>query len=53
MTMSIHSIVLTLSPVAAILLAFLLFDTMPTTQQLTGGFGVIVGVFMVTLKRSG
>ncbi len=53
MTMSIHSIVLTLSPVAAILLAFILFDTMPTVQQLIGGVGVILGVFMVTLKRSG
>ncbi len=52
MTMSIHSIVLTLSPVVAILLAFLLFDTVPTTQQFMGGFGVIVGVFMVTLRRS-
>jgi drug/metabolite transporter (DMT)-like permease len=52
MTMSIHSIVLTLSPVVAILLAFLLFDTMPTAQQFMGGFGVIVGVFMVTLRRS-
>ncbi len=50
MTMSIHSIVLTLSPVAAILLAFILFGTMPTTQQLIGGVGVILGVFMVTLK---
>ncbi len=53
MTMSIHSIVLTLSPVAAILLAFILFGTMPTTQQLIGGVGVIIGVFMVTLKPSG
>ncbi|MBW2408398.1 MAG: DMT family transporter [Deltaproteobacteria bacterium] len=53
MTMSIHSIVLTLSPVAAIVLAFLLFDTMPTFQQLIGGAGVIIGVFMVTLKRRG
>jgi len=52
MTMSIHSIVLTLSPVAAILLALLLFDTMPTLQQFIGGFGVIAGVFMVTLRRS-
>ena len=51
MTMSIHSIVLTLSPVVAILLAFFLFDTMPTTQQLIGGAGVIIGVFMVTLQR--
>ena len=53
MTMSIHSIVLTLSPVAAILLSFLLFDTMPTGQQFIGGAGVIFGVFMVTLNRSG
>jgi drug/metabolite transporter (DMT)-like permease len=52
MTMSIHSIVLTLSPVAAISWAFLLFDTMPTVQQLVGGVGVILGVFMVTIKRS-
>jgi drug/metabolite transporter (DMT)-like permease len=52
MTMSIHSIVLTLSPVAAILWAFLLFDTVPTVQQLIGGVGVILGVFMVTMKRS-
>ena len=51
MTMSIHSIVLTLSPVVAILLAFLLFDTMPTFQQFIGGVGVIIGVFMVTLQR--
>ena len=51
MTISIHSIVLTLSPVAAILLALLLFDTMPTGQQLIGGIGVIGGVFMVTLQR--
>lgn len=41
MTMSIHSIVLTLSPVAAISWAFLLFDTMPTIQQFVGGVGVI------------
>jgi drug/metabolite transporter (DMT)-like permease len=52
MTMSIHSIVLTLSPVAAISWAFLLFDTMPTVQQLIGGVGVILGVLMVTIRRS-
>jgi drug/metabolite transporter (DMT)-like permease len=52
MQMSIHTIVLTLSPVAAVLWAFILFDTVPTTQQLIGGVGVIVGVFMVTIRRS-
>jgi drug/metabolite transporter (DMT)-like permease len=51
MPMSILSIVLTLSPVAAIFWAFLLFDTIPSMQQLIGGAGVIVGVFMVTIRR--
>jgi drug/metabolite transporter (DMT)-like permease len=51
MTMSIHSIVLALSPVAAILWAFILFDTLPTIQQFIGGIGVILGVFMVTIRR--
>ncbi len=52
MTMSIHSIVLTLSPVAAISWAFLLFNTMPTIQQFVGGVGVILGVLMVTIRRN-
>ncbi|MGD8765969.1 MAG: DMT family transporter [Desulfobacteraceae bacterium] len=52
MTMSIHSIVLTLSPVVAILWAFFLFDTMPTLLKLAGGVGVILGVFIVTIRRS-
>ena len=51
MTMSIHSIVLTLSPVAAVLLAFILFDTVLTLQQFIGGVGVILGVFMVTIRK--
>ena len=42
----------TLSPVAAILWTFLLFDTEPTVQQLIGGVGVIFGVFMVTIRRN-
>ena len=51
MQMSVLSIVLTLSPVAAVLWAFVLFDTVPTVQQLIGGVGVIIGVFMVTIRR--
>jgi drug/metabolite transporter (DMT)-like permease len=46
MTMSIHSIVL------ALRWAFLLFDTLPTLQQLIGGVGVIFGVLMVTMRRN-
>ncbi len=49
--MSIHSIVLTLSPVAAICWSLLLFDTFPTPQQLLGGGGVILGVLLVTISR--
>jgi drug/metabolite transporter (DMT)-like permease len=49
--MSIHSIVLTLSPLAAICWSLLLFDTFPTPQQLLGGGGVILGVLLVTIAR--
>ena len=52
MPISVLSIVLTLSPVAAVLWAFILFDTVPTVQQLIGGVGVILGVFIVTIKRN-
>ena len=51
MQISVLAIVLTLSPVAAVLWAFILFDTVPTVQQLIGGVGVILGVFIVTIKR--
>jgi drug/metabolite transporter (DMT)-like permease len=47
MQMSVHTIVLTLSPAAAILWASLLFDTVPNVQQLIGGLGVILGVLIV------
>jgi len=50
--LSIHAIILTLSPVAAILWALFLFDTLPNIQQAIGGVGVIIGV-MVVLLNSG
>jgi drug/metabolite transporter (DMT)-like permease len=50
--MSIHSLVLTLSPVAAILWSLFLFNTLPTSQQLLGGVAVIAGVLMVTIKQN-
>ncbi len=49
MQMSAHSIVLTLSPVAAVLWTYFLFGAAPTDQQIWGGCGVIIGVFIVTL----
>jgi len=50
--MSIHAIILTLSPVAAILWSLFLFNTLPNLQQALGGVGVIIGV-MVVLLNSG
>lgn len=49
--MTVLSVVLTLSPVAAILWAYLLFGTFPTFQQILGGAAVLAGVLIVTLAR--
>jgi len=46
--MSLLSVITTLSPVAAILWAVLLFGTQPTGQQLLGGLAILVGVLVVT-----
>jgi len=48
--MSVHSIILTLSPVAAVTWSVLLFGTLPTLQQILGGLAVILGVLIVTLR---
>ena len=49
---SIHAIILTLSPVAAILWSLFLFDTLPNLQQAVGGVGVIIGVMVVLLNST-
>ncbi|HXF60804.1 MAG TPA: DMT family transporter [Caldilineaceae bacterium] len=50
--MTIHAIVLTLSPVATILWALVLFDTFPQPQQLAGGVAVLMGVLLATFYRT-
>jgi len=50
--LSIHSVVLTLSPVLAILWTIFLFGIQPTFQQLIGGIAVLAGVLVVTIKQS-
>ena len=50
LTMSIHTLALTLSPIAAILWALLFFRTLPSFQQILGGVAVIGGVFVVSLN---
>lgn len=46
--MSLHTIILTLSPVVSILVAFVLFQTFPTTASLLGGAAILAGVFLAT-----
>ena len=46
LNLSLHSIILTLSPVVAIGWTLLLFGIWPTSQQLAGGAAVILGVML-------
>lgn len=48
LTMSVHTIILTVSPVVAVFFALFLFGTFPGTQELIGGALVLVGVATVT-----
>ncbi|MEX1020787.1 MAG: DMT family transporter [Litorilinea sp.] len=50
-TMSLHAIILTVSPVISIIWAYFLFDTFPGTQQLLGGCAVLAGVVIATRSR--
>lgn len=50
--MTLHAIVLTLSPVATLLWALFLFDTFPQSQQLMGGITVLCGVLIATFSRA-
>lgn len=49
--MSIHTVILTLSPVVAIGAALLLFGEFPGTQELVGGVLVLAGVVIVNRAR--
>ncbi len=49
--MSIHSLILTLSPAMTILWSYQLFGQWPTTQQLIGGAAVSVGVMIVLYQK--
>ena len=49
---SIHALVLTLSPVITAIWSLALFGVTPTPQQMIGGVAVLVGVLVVTLRRA-
>ena len=51
LNLSIHTLVLTLSPVVAILWTIVIFKIYPSTQQLIGGFIVIIGLLIVGKYR--
>ncbi|MFN8483122.1 MAG: DMT family transporter [Anaerolineae bacterium] len=48
LNMSVFSIILTLSPVVAILWTWGVFGVAPTLQQLVGGLAVVMGIAVVT-----
>ena len=49
--MSHHAILLTLSPVIAVLWSWLLFSEVPTWQGFLGGTAVLLGVAIVTRQQ--
>jgi drug/metabolite transporter (DMT)-like permease len=51
LTLSHHSLILTLSPAASIVWTLLLFGVSPTAQQLVGGAAILAGVLMVTVGK--
>jgi drug/metabolite transporter (DMT)-like permease len=50
--MTLHAIILTLSPVATVLWSYILFSDLPNFQQLLGGTAVLCGVLLATLYRT-
>jgi drug/metabolite transporter (DMT)-like permease len=50
-SMSVHTVILTLSPVVSIAISLFLFGTFPSQQELLGGVLVLAGVFVVTRNR--
>lgn len=52
LNLTIHAILLTLSPVITIGWSLILFDERPSWQGLLGGVAVIVGVVIVTVVRN-
>lgn len=52
LTLSVHTIILTLSPAMAILWSLLLFSIEPTWLQLIGGSAILAGVVIVSTSQA-
>ncbi len=50
LTMSMHTIILTLTPILAVCWSLLFFRVTPTPAQLAGGAAIVMGVLLVTRK---
>ena len=51
--LSLHSLVLTLSPVVTIMWSLLLFGLWPASRELIGGLAVLTGIFIISTSRAG
>jgi len=52
LSVSIHSLIFTLSPVVAILWSFILFGDKPGLRDLLGGLVVLAGIAIITYRRT-
>lgn len=52
LNMSTHTLILTLSPVAAVLWSMLLFNSWPTLQEIGGGLSVLLGIIIISTSRA-
>ncbi len=52
MTISMHTIMLTLTPILSVCWSLLFFDVVPTPAQLVGGVAIIMGVLIVTSHQA-
>ncbi len=51
LSISLHTLTLTLSPVMAALWSFLLFSIYPSPRQMIGGLAILAGIAVVSLAR--
>ena len=51
LNMSVHTLILTLSPAITVLWSLWLFHTLPTVQQLSGGAAILLGVMIVLYQQ--
>jgi len=51
LTMSMHTIILTLTPILSVCWSLLFFSVVPTAAQLVGGAAIVLGVLVVAMNQ--